>query len=132
MFDLALREGIAGVPDAPRPLREFFETVEAIPTWVDWDKVHRGQRALRASGADGLSIARDVALLGGYQFSGFNKTLLRTGALEKGSNRRFAETAQWARCHLRGWPGTAGRRVPIDAARASGPRLRTPSRRRYA
>jgi hypothetical protein len=37
-----------------------------------------------------------MALLGGYQFSGFNKTLLRTGALEKGSNKRFAETMQWA------------------------------------
>ncbi|WP_375482960.1 oxygenase MpaB family protein [uncultured Mycobacterium sp.] len=37
-----------------------------------------------------------MALLGGYQFSGFNKTLLRTGALEKGSNQRFAETMQWA------------------------------------
>ena len=47
-------------------------------------------------GADGMYIARDVALLGGYQFSGFNQTLLRTGALEKGSNQRFAETMQWA------------------------------------
>jgi hypothetical protein len=43
-----------------------------------------------------MYIARDVSLLGGYQFSGFNKTLLRTGALEKGSNQRFAETKQWA------------------------------------
>jgi hypothetical protein len=43
-----------------------------------------------------MYIARDVSLLGGYQFSGFNKTLVRTGALEKGSNKRFAETMQWA------------------------------------
>ncbi|MGV7591683.1 oxygenase MpaB family protein, partial [Mycobacterium kansasii] len=40
--------------------------------------------------------ARDVALMGGYLFSGVNQTLLRTGALEKGSNKRFAETSQWA------------------------------------
>lgn len=51
---------------------------------------------MRSGGADGLYVARDVALLGGYQFSGFNQTLLRTGALEKGSNKRFAETTQWA------------------------------------
>lgn len=51
---------------------------------------------MRAVGADGVYLARDVSLLGGYQFAGFNKTLVRTGALEKGSNKRFAETLQWA------------------------------------
>jgi hypothetical protein len=51
---------------------------------------------LRRGGADGTYIARDVSFLGGYQFSSFNKTLLRTGVMEKGSNKRFAETLQWA------------------------------------
>lgn len=96
LFDRALAKGIANVPDAPEPLREFFVRVETIPDWVDWAELRRGQRALRRGGADGMYIARDVSLLGGYQFSGFNKTLLRTGALEKGSNKRFAETMQWA------------------------------------
>ena len=96
LFDRALAAGIANVPEAPDPLREFFIEVEARPTWVDADKLRRGQRALRRGGADGMYVARDVSLLGGYQFSGFNKTLLRTGALEKGSNKRFAETMQWA------------------------------------
>lgn len=96
LFDLALAEGIANVPDAPEPLREFFAQIEDTPDWVDQDKLRVGARALRRGGADGMYIARDVSLLGGYQFSGFNKTLLRTGALEKGSNKRFAETMQWA------------------------------------
>ncbi|WP_102143968.1 oxygenase MpaB family protein [Mycobacterium hubeiense] len=96
LFDRALTEGIANVPEAPEPLREFFQKVETVPDWVDWDQLRRGQRAMRRGGADGIYIARDVALLGGYQFSGFNKTLVRTGALEKGSNKRFAETMQWA------------------------------------
>jgi hypothetical protein len=96
LFDRAASEGIDNVPEAPEPLREFFIGVESAPDWVDWDKVRKGQRALRRGGADGMYIARDVSLLGGYQFSGFNKTLLRTGALEKGSNQRFAETMQWA------------------------------------
>jgi hypothetical protein len=96
LFDRALAEGIANVPEAPEPLREFFVQIETLPDWVDRDKLRRGQRALRRGGADGMYIARDVSLLGGYQFSGFNKTLLRTGALEKGSNKRFAETMQWA------------------------------------
>jgi len=96
LFERALRDGIASVPDAPEPLREFFGTYETLPAWVDMETVRKGQRALRRGGADGMYIARDVSLLGGYQFSGFNKTLLRTGALEKGSNKRFAETMQWA------------------------------------
>lgn len=96
LFERAAARGIAEITDAPAPLREFFELVEAVPDWVDWDLVRRGERAMRRSGADGMYIARDVSLLGGYQFSGFNKTLVRTGALEKGSNKRFAETMQWA------------------------------------
>jgi len=96
MFDRALAHGIDSVPEAPEPLRAFFVRIEAVPDWVDADLLRRGQRALRAGGADGMYVARDVSLLGGYQFSGFNKTLLRTGALEKGSNTRFAETNQWA------------------------------------
>jgi hypothetical protein len=96
LFERVLAEGVASVPEAPQPLREFFVEVEQIPDWVDWRALRGGQRALRSGGADGMYIARDVSLLGGYQFSGFNKTLLRTGALEKGSNQRFAETMQWA------------------------------------
>jgi hypothetical protein len=96
LFDRALVDGIDTVTEAPEPLREFFVRIEALPDWVDRDKLRRGARALRRGGADGMYVARDVALLGGYQFSGFNKTLLRTGALEKGSNKRFAETMQWA------------------------------------
>lgn len=96
LFDRAAAEGIAAVPEAPAPLRKFFAAVETVPDWVDWELIRRGERAMRRSGADGMYIARDVSLLGGYQFSGFNKTLVRTGALEKGSNKRFAETMQWA------------------------------------
>ena len=96
LFDRALAEGIARVPEAPQPLRDFFSSVETAPQWVDHELIRRGQRAMRRGGADGMYVARDVSLLGGYQFSGFNKTLLRTGALEKGSNKRFAETMQWA------------------------------------
>lgn len=96
LFEQALAEGIASVPEAPVELRAFFDLVEQVPDWVDPAAVRRGAAAMRSSGADGLYIARDAALLGGYQYSGFNQTLLRTGALEKGSNTRFAETAQWA------------------------------------
>lgn len=84
LFDRALTDGIAAVPEAPEPLRRFFESVEATPDWVDTEALRIGARTLRRGRADGMYIAKDVALLGGYQFSGFNQTLLRTGALERG------------------------------------------------
>lgn len=96
LFERALTDGIDAIPDAPAPLREFFELVETVPDWLDRDRLGLGARVMRSGGADGLYIARDVSLLGGYMFAGFNQTLLRTGALEKGSNTRFAETTRWA------------------------------------
>jgi len=96
LFERALAGGIDSVPDAPEPLREFFIVVEAAPAWLDPEKIRRAERVFRMGGVDGLYIARDVSLLGGYLASGFNKTLLRTGALEKGPAKRFAETLQWA------------------------------------
>lgn len=66
LFEKALAEGIDNVPDAPEPLREFFAGVETAPAWVDRDKLRKGQRALLRGGSDGMSIARDVSLLGGY------------------------------------------------------------------
>ncbi|WP_336791309.1 oxygenase MpaB family protein [Gordonia malaquae] len=95
-FELALERGIAHVDDAPQELRDFFAVVEDTPSWVDHDALRTAGLAMNSSGVDGLYIARDVSLVGGYTFSGFNQTLLRTGALEKGSNTRFAETSQWA------------------------------------
>ncbi|MEV0358154.1 oxygenase MpaB family protein [Nocardia sp. NPDC050697] len=96
LFERALRTGIDSVPEAPEPLRAFFAAVEATPDWVDPDLLRHGERVFRSGGTDGLYFARDVSFLGGYLASGFNKTLLRTGALEKGPAQRFAETLQWA------------------------------------
>ncbi|WP_298444513.1 oxygenase MpaB family protein [Gordonia sp. (in: high G+C Gram-positive bacteria)] len=96
LFEQALAHGIDSVPDAPAPLHDLFTGLEATPDWVEPERLRIAAATMRSGGADGLYIARDVALLGGYQFAGFNQTLLRTGALEKGSNTRFAETSQWA------------------------------------
>ncbi|WP_280215584.1 oxygenase MpaB family protein [Nocardia cyriacigeorgica] len=96
LFERVLRQGIDGVPEAPAPLRDFFEYVEAVPEWVDWEKIRRAELVFGLGGRDGLYVARDMSLLGGYLASGFNQTLLRTGALEKGPAKRFAETTQWA------------------------------------
>lgn len=96
LFEKALVDGIDAVEGAPAAMEEFFRHIEATPDWVDRRQLASAARVMQSGGADGLYIARDVALLGGYQFSGFNQTLLRTGALTKGSNKRFAETSRWA------------------------------------
>jgi hypothetical protein len=96
LFDQALEHGLASLPDAPAPLRAFFESVEQPPEWLDQGLLEEGAEVFRRGGADLIYVARDVALIGGYQASAFNKTLLLTGALEKGPTPRLAETLRWA------------------------------------
>lgn len=96
LFERAIAEGISSIPNPPEPLAAFCARVETPPAWLDADRLRRGAQVYRMGGADGLYLARDVSFLGGYLASGFNRTLLRTGALEKGPAARFAETLRWA------------------------------------
>lgn len=95
LFERASQDGIAAVPDAPAPLREFFEAVERVPGWVRPELVEQGQRLFQRMGRTADFALRDGALMGGYQASAFNKTLILTGALNGGNARRVAETMQW-------------------------------------
>lgn len=95
-FEQALERGIDLVTDAPEPLREFFARVDRRPDWVDDKLVRQGGELYRRGGMEVIYAGRDVAFLGGYQASAFNKTLLLTGALAKGPTRRLAETLSWA------------------------------------
>lgn len=111
LFDRASAEGIAALPDAPAPLRAFFTQVEQPPAWLQPELVEAGQRLFQRMGRTADFALRDGALMGGYQASAFNKTLILTGALSGGNARRVAETMQWvADCTLvggmaRGAPG---------------------------
>src|SRR5690554_3036542 len=42
-----------------------------------------------------MRVLRDFGLMAGYQASGINQTLVKTGALERGATRRVAETTKW-------------------------------------
>ena len=95
LFKQASTGGIGSVPDAPAPLREFFELVEHVPRWVKPELVEQGQRLFQRMGRTADFALRDGALMGGYQASAFNKTLILTGALSGGNARRVAETMQW-------------------------------------
>lgn len=95
LFNQALEKGIASVPDAPAPLRDFFAVIDAVPDWVDWQLLDDGVRFSHRMGLAGPYILRDLALMGGYLLSGFNRALVLTGALNKGAAQRIAETGKW-------------------------------------
>lgn len=95
-FERVLDHGLDSVPDADGPLRDFFAIVERPPAWLDRRRLVEGAEVFRRGGTELVYVARDVSLVGGYQASAFNKTLILTGALQKEPSRRFAETLRWA------------------------------------
>ena len=96
LYSRALEQGIAALgDDAPAPLRRFFTQVEARPDWLDAALLEEGARVCCLSGITGMRVLRDLGLLAGYQASAINRTLVLTGALEKGAQRRIAETTKW-------------------------------------
>ena len=96
LFEQALKQGIQSMGQVPAPLKKFFSIVDQRPHWLDESKITLACQVHDRAGVTGVYIGRDVALIGGYQASAFNRTLLLTGALNKGPTRRFAETLRWA------------------------------------
>lgn len=95
-FRQALAEGVASVPDAPPALRTFFERVETVPDWVDWDLVEQGARCFRGFGQNSLDILLELSLIGGYRFGGPTDLLVATGGLSGDATmRRLGETQKW-------------------------------------
>jgi len=95
LFDRASRHGVDSIENAPEALRTFFSLVERRPAWVDSEQLAAGMRASALAGRMGNYVLRDIALLAGYRASAINRTLVLTGALEKGPQRRLAETTKW-------------------------------------
>lgn len=95
LYNQVLAQGIDAIRDAPEPLRRFFAQVEATPDWLDAELLVEGARVCCLSGLTGMRVLRDLGLLAGYQASAINRTLVLTGALEKGAQRRIAETSKW-------------------------------------
>ena len=95
MISRATTLGIQRVQDAPAPLREFFQSVETTPTWVDWKTIERGGELLLRSGALGGIVLGARSLVMGYASPGGNKPLALTGRLEEQAPRRLNETARF-------------------------------------
>ena len=94
-FETALYQGLDQLPHEIPELREFFAQVETAPTWLDQHKMNIAIQFMHRLGANSTFILRDLALMTGYQYPGFNQPLILTGALSQYAGKRMAETHKW-------------------------------------
>ena len=94
MFRQAMEQGVDSIANAPEPLRHFFNVIEKTPAWLDKDLLNEGMLFIHGTGLASTYVLRDLALMGGYLLSGFNQSLVMTGALNRGTKQRVAETGK--------------------------------------
>lgn len=95
LVDRAIREGIDAVEDAPEPLRALFAQVEQVPVWLDRGMLALAHQTYRRGAMLGELVLTQVSLMGGYRHEGPVRPLVMTGRLDRGAERRTAETAQF-------------------------------------
>ena len=76
-------------------LNAFFSTVQTLPDWVDQSKIEQALNFTHRLGINNGFILRDLSLMTGYLYPGFNQPLVLTGALKKQGGTRLAETTKW-------------------------------------
>lgn len=94
-FETALFQGLAAVPEPSDILTAFFAQIEQRPNWVDDAKLQRAVQFTHRLGINNGLVLRDLSLMAGYLYPGFNQPLLLTGALKKQAGTRLAETSKW-------------------------------------
>lgn len=95
-LQVAIDDGIAAVDDPPPALRAFFDVVDTVPDWVDWELVEEGGRVARRLGQNAADVLLQLSLLGGYRFGGPTDLLVATGGLAGDmTRRRLGETQKW-------------------------------------
>ena len=95
LFAQAVEQGIDSLDNPPEALATFFRTVEAEPAWLDRSLLDEAVAFIHGTGMAAPYVLRDLALMGGYLLSGFNHVLVMTGALNKDTSLRIAETGKW-------------------------------------
>jgi len=92
LFHRAARDGIASVPEAPATLRALFEDIETPPEWLDLDMVERGAKVFRRYGAHVFRFAGAITLAGYAESSVAKPLALAGGYVGSSARRRFLET----------------------------------------
>ena len=85
------------LPETQRPpaIRAFFEHVDYVPAWVDWEAMRRGNELLLRSGILGGIVLGTASLVMGYTSPAGNKPLVFSGQLQSKASRRLAETSRF-------------------------------------
>ena len=94
-FEIALFKGVEQLPFSIPELEHFFKHVEQIPPWLEPEKIQQAIEFTHRLGINNGFILRDLSLMVGYLFPGFNQPLMLTGALNKQAGTRLAETTKW-------------------------------------
>ncbi len=95
-LDKALAEGIDALDNPHQSLIDLFAEIDPEPVWLDRDLLDIAARATHRSGIIGGLVLGDLALMGGYAISTvMNRSLVFTGALNTGAEKRLRETGKW-------------------------------------
>jgi len=96
MLQQALDDGIASVAQPPASLTALFAQLDAIPTWVDWERMDRGGAAFIRAGAFGALTVMLYALPLSYRSPAGVKPLVFSGRLLTAQiGHRLGETAHF-------------------------------------
>ncbi|MBO0841628.1 MAG: DUF2236 domain-containing protein [Nocardioides sp.] len=95
-FEMALAAGIDSVPDAPQVLRDFFESAEEVPYWLDQEKLDRASELFAGIGPAAAPLLM-VGLAITFTTPDGNAVLLRSGDTRDKAGKRATETLAWVR-----------------------------------
>jgi hypothetical protein len=90
----ALRQGVHSVTDASAELREFFQTVEAVPDWVDQVQLERACQSIWRSKLAAL-LGAYASMLATYEFAEDVMALYGTGEQTGNTEARSLRTVKW-------------------------------------
>lgn len=79
----------------PPAIRAFFEHLDYVPAWVDWEVMRCGNELLLRSGILGGITLGAASLVLGYASPAGNKPLIFSGQLQQKAPRRLAETSRF-------------------------------------
>lgn len=81
--------------EVPPELEPLMTQIETLPVWVDFERYDRGSDFFMSTHALGGLVLGAKCLVRGYASPAGNKPLVLSGRLERGVNRRLAETAKF-------------------------------------
>lgn len=124
----SLLRGEAPAGPVPEAVTEFVESLRVVPSWVEWERVDAGSKAVLALGFVWMQLLLGPAsLVNTYRPPGLARVLASTGRLTTAASRRIQETGAWLTAathpgHLRvgepGWIATAQVRLLHARVRA--------------